>query len=137
MSTSATVEGGCLCGAVRYAARGVPSHPTLCHCRSCRGASGAPMVAWVTFPASGFSFVKGTPVRFRSSTPVIRTFCGACGTPLTYVYDAFPDGVDVTTCSLDDPEPFAPTDHTWISHRLSWMNLEDGRSRFQRTRQEG
>jgi hypothetical protein len=129
-------EGGCLCGAVRYRASGASGHPTLCHCRSCRRASGAPVVAWVTFPRGAFAFVKGTPVRYRSSPPVLRSFCGACGTPLTYEHADFPDGVDVTTASLDDPERFPPADHTWTSHHLSWLPLSDPLPRFPRTRHE-
>ena len=83
-------------------------------------------MAWVTFPASGFSFVRGTPVEYRSSPRVVRTFCGSCGTPLTYVHADSASGVDVTTCSLDDPDALAPADHTWGSHRLRWVHLNDG-----------
>jgi hypothetical protein len=69
--------------------------------------------------------VSGTPTRYRSSAKVLRTFCGACGTPLTYAHDDFPTGVDVTVCSLDDPEGFPPADHTWVSHRLRWLRADD------------
>lgn len=124
MSTAPT-EGGCLCGSIRYRAQGLPSSATLCHCRTCRKAAGAPVVAWVTFPASTFCFVSGTPTEYRSSAKVIRTFCGSCGTPLTYVHADFPAGVDVTTCSLDDPESFAPADHTFLSQRLRWVHVND------------
>lgn len=116
--------GGCLCGRVRYRAGGQPSHATLCHCRTCRKAAGAPMVAWVTFPVDDFAITSGTPVEYRSS-PVVRTFCGSCGTPLTYVHADFPSGVDVTTCSLDDPESLPPADHTWTSSRLRWVQIND------------
>ena len=84
------VEGGCLCGAVRYRASGESDHPTLCHCNSCRRAAGAPVVAWTTFPPSRFEFTKGTPARYRSSPPVVRTFCSTCGTPLTYQHTSLP-----------------------------------------------
>jgi hypothetical protein len=130
------VEGGCLCGAVRYRAAGAATHATLCHCRSCRRASGAPLVAWVTFARAGFAFVQGTPARHPSSPPVLRSFCGSCGTPLTYQHADFPDEVDVTTASLDDPGPFAPADHTWTSQRLPWLRLSDDLPRFPRTRRD-
>jgi len=41
-------EGGCLCGAVRYRMVGAPLSSAICHCASCRRASGAPTVAWLT-----------------------------------------------------------------------------------------
>ncbi|MGH7899825.1 MAG: GFA family protein [Candidatus Binatia bacterium] len=118
-------EGGCLCGAVRYRAAGEPTQATFCHCRSCRKAAGSPLVAWVTFPSSGFAFTSGDPVAFRSSEPVVRTFCGACGTPLTYSHRDHPSGVDVTIASLDEPEAIEPADHTWTSHRLPWVHVGD------------
>ncbi|MEN8162026.1 MAG: GFA family protein, partial [Myxococcota bacterium] len=116
--------GRCLCGAVRYRASAAPHHPTLCHCESCRRAAGAPAVAWVTFPRTSFAFTAGEPQRFRSSARVERSFCGRCGTPLTYVHDDKADRVDVTTASLDEPERAAPEDHTWVADRLPWWRPE-------------
>ena len=129
-----SASGGCLCGAVRYRATGPATHPTLCHCASCRRAAGAPAVAWVTFPSASFSFERGEPASFRSSPPVVRTSCGRCGTALTYRHDDFADGVDVTTASLDDPTPFPPADHTWWSERVPWLRFDDGLPRFERSR---
>jgi hypothetical protein len=130
----AIAEGGCLCGAVRYRASGDATHPTLCHCRSCRRAAGAPLVAWVTFPVAGFAFEKGTPARYRSSPPVERTFCGACGTPLTYQHASFPDEIDISVASFDEPAAFPPADHTWTSEKIAWLELGDALPRFPRSR---
>jgi len=130
-------EGGCLCGALRYRATGAARFATLCHCASCRRAAGAPAVAWVSFPADAFAFTSGEPVRFRSSPPVTRTFCGCCGTPLTYRSDAFPNVVDVTTASLDEPGRCAPLDHTFVSERLRWWRPEPRWPEFSRSRAEG
>lgn len=124
MST-APAEGGCLCGSIRYRAEVQPSNTTLCHCGTCRKAAGSPIVAWGTFPVQSFSFVCGKPIEYRSSTKVIRTFCGSCGTPLTYAHADYPVSIDVTTCSLDDPESFAPVDHTFVSQRLGWVHIND------------
>ncbi|HUP25581.1 MAG TPA: GFA family protein [Thermoanaerobaculia bacterium] len=114
-------EGGCLCGAVRYRISGPASDPTLCHCATCRRAAGSPVVAWVTVPRSGFALAAGQPVTYRSSSEVVRTFCGVCGTPLTYQHAKLPGEIDVTTCSLDEPEAHPPHDQVWTSHRLGWM----------------
>jgi hypothetical protein len=123
---SMTIEGGCLCGQVRYRATGVARGITICHCTSCRRASGAPLVAWSGFPAEGFAFTRGAPVTYPSSPGVERTFCGKCGTQLTYRRQDDATNVDVTIASMDDPESIAPQDHTWVSERLSWMKLGDG-----------
>ena len=129
--------GGCLCGALRYRATGPARFATLCHCTSCRRAAGAPAVAWVTFAADAFAFTSGEPVRFRSSPPVERSFCGRCGTPLGYRHDAFPEAVDVTTASLDEPERCPPLDHTWVSERLRWWRPEPRWHELSRSRFDG
>ncbi len=133
----ASFEGGCLCGAVRYRATGEASQATLCHCTSCRRASAAPAVAWATFLSDGFAFTTGRPQRFRSSPAVERTFCGRCGTPLTYRHEAAPLGVDVTTASLDEPERCPPADHTWSGERMRWWRPEPRWPEYPRTRAEG
>jgi hypothetical protein len=122
---SETLEGGCLCGAVRYRATGPVTDPAFCHCRTCRGASAAPAGAWITVARDALVFTKGTPRSYRSSERVVRTFCAECGTPLTYANDKYPAAIDVTTCSLDAPERFAPVDHVWTSHALPWTSLGD------------
>jgi len=44
---------------------------------------------------------------------------------LTYQHADFPAAIDVTTCSLDDPEAFPPADHLFVSHRLRWLQVND------------
>jgi hypothetical protein len=79
-----TIEGGCLCGAVRYRIHGEPIVSGTCQCRSCRKASAAAIVPWLQVSSEQFAFTAGQPVEFQSSPPVTRSFCGRCGTPLTY-----------------------------------------------------
>ena len=118
--------GGCFCGALRYRVEGAPSNSMVCHCRTCRRVAGAPAVGWVTFPLAQFRFVRGEPDEFSSSPPVMRTFCRQCGTPLTYRRDSEPDTLDVTTATLDDPNAFPPTHHSWLSHDIPWLKFGDG-----------
>jgi hypothetical protein len=121
--TTQTNEGGCLCGSIRYRTSGDPVATSLCHCRSCRRASGAPTVAWAVFRSSDFTFVVGAPTRFHSSPGVTRTFCGNCGTPLTYQREPDTGTIDITTATLDHPDRFAPTCEIWIAHKISWETL--------------
>ena len=135
--TNIAVEGGCLCGAVRYRITGQSIARTLCHCHSCRLASGAPSVAWAVFRANQFAFVSGKPNTFRSSPPVVRTFCGNCGTPLTYQHASRQDKIDVTTVTLDSPGDFPPTKEIWIEHKVAWESLNEQLEHYPRSSAPG
>ncbi len=130
-------QGGCLCGAVRYRVEGEPLSSAVCHCRTCRKAASAPALPFATFPVTAVAFTQGEPTEFRSSSAVTRGFCGQCGSPLTYRNDAKPSSIDVMTCSLDDPEAFAPGYHVWVSHKLTWERLADGLPAYETTRPTG
>jgi hypothetical protein len=130
-------EGGCLCGATRYRARADARARTLCHCNSCRRASGAQSVAWAVFPAGAFEFTKGDPSRFRSSPNVVRTFCGRCGTPLTYQHESRADAIDVTTASLDEPDRFAPLFEIWVEEKIAWETLDPKLPHYPRSSKSG
>jgi hypothetical protein len=130
------LTGGCACGAVRYETAAAPFHRTLCHCVDCRRAAAAPAVAWFTVPADALRYVRGAPAVHRSSPQVERSFCAACGTPLTYRNDGYAHELDVLSCSLDDPALASPQDHTWASQRLSWMRVDDMPA-YPRSRGEG
>jgi hypothetical protein len=128
--TTAPSEGGCLCGAIRYRASGEPRAKAICHCRTCRLATGAPSVAWVVWRASDFAFTRGQPTRFASSPGIERTFCGQCGTPLTYQRIAEPATIDVTTVTLDAANDFAPTKEIWTDHKLLWEPVNEAIPQF-------
>jgi len=131
------LTGGCFCGSVRYEAGGAPFHLTNCHCSICRRTTGAPFVAWFSVPRSQFRFVQGTPTRFRSTPKGTRTFCPQCGSQLTFEHDEAVDEVDVTTCTLDDPERLPPDDHTRTSSKLKWVKLADGLPEYREARSDG
>ncbi len=120
------LTGGCYCGMVRYQATGAIFHETSCHCSICRRTTGAPFVAWFSVPRAAFRLTGGEPARFRSSSKGERSFCARCGTQLTFAHADLPDEIDITTCSLDEPNALPPKDHTWISSRLDWIALADG-----------
>lgn len=130
MTTPTNATGGCLCGAIRYRASG-PAQTSLCHCLSCRRATGGPSLAWAIFEEGNVVFERGAPAIFESSPGVERGFCARCGTSLTYRRANRPGLFDVTTASLDDPEAFAPTKEIWVSERLSWIAENPALPQFQ------
>ncbi len=129
------ITGGCQCGRTRYQVRGTPRNLCFCHCSSCRRASGAPLVAWGTFAFETFALHAGSAYAVhRSSPPVERGFCSACGTPLTYRHLERAAEIDVTLATLDEPGRFEPECHIWCEHRLPWMGSGDGRPQYPRWR---
>jgi len=119
------LTGGCFCGAIRYEAEGTPFHETNCHCSTCRRTTGAPFIAWFSVHPSEFRIVKGKPMRFNTTEQGVRSFCSRCGTQLTFQRAELSDEIDVTTCSLDNPELVPPKDNTRTSSRLVWI-VPDG-----------
>jgi len=115
-----THDGGCLCGAIRYRVSGAALSKTLCHCRSCRLASGAPSLAWAIFRREQVQFLRGALTEFRSSPPALRGFCNVCGTTLSYRTERRPEHLDIATATFDRPELFAPQCEIWIAEKIDW-----------------
>jgi hypothetical protein len=120
------VDGGCLCGAVRYR---IP-HPFIgviahCHCTICRRASGAPVVTWLTVRKDDFVLTRGTCRIRRSSDHGERGFCADCGSQITFFTTRLPDEIDVTLGTLDTPELFPAELHIWVDTRLPWLHLDE------------
>jgi hypothetical protein len=124
------LEGGCLCGGVRYRISAEPHHAGYCHCRMCQRSAGAPVVAWLTMASDAFAWLKGEPVAYRSSQKAERLFCAACGTQLVFREFAEPDQLDVTLASLDDPESVRPSHHIWTASRIGWFEIADDLPRY-------
>ena len=132
-----TREGGCFCGALRYVATGEPTTVSHCHCLHCRRLSGAAFVTWATFGVRDFRYTAGKPATIASRPGVTRDFCAACGSPIAYRSVDFPDDVDLTVGTFDDPGSVKPIDHVWADREIPWAHLDDGLKRFGRRRQDG
>lgn len=124
------LDGGCLCGAIRFRAHGVPLALSRCHCRSCRLAAGSAGVAWAIFKRSDFALLQGELAHYRSSPNAIRTFCGTCGTSISYEPSDKPENIEVTSSTFDHPNRFAPSREVWVSHRLTWEPLDPALPQF-------
>lgn len=131
------LKGGCYCGAVRYEAAGTPFNETSCHCTICRRTTGAPFVAWFSVRREDFHFAAGPPTRFNSTAKASRSFCGRCGTQLTFESGDTPDEIDISTASLDEPDAVPPLDHIWTRSKLSWIRLADGLPEYPQSRLSG
>jgi hypothetical protein len=136
MASEKTLDGGCLCGAVRYRATAPGTKSSYCHCRMCQRSAGAPVMAWVSVPAAAFAYVAGAPKIYRSSAKAQREFCAACGTQLVFREHGDAE-IDVTTASLDEPARLPPRYHIWRMSRIDWFETADALPRHDAARKPG
>jgi len=106
------VDGGCLCGNVRFAAVGSPYRVGVCHCLDCRKHHGALFHASAIFPADAVT-ISGETRDYHG-----RHFCPRCGSS---VFGRSGDEVEVNLGSLDEPDRFVPTYELWTVRRESWL----------------
>ena len=123
------IEGGCLCGAVRYRVTAAPHHVTHCHCLDCRGASGAPFVTWAECRSETVT-IEGETRSYSSRDGVERRFCPRCGTQLTFQRLDQSSTIDLTVASFDDPEAVEPDDHLWHHRAIRWAEIDDRLPRY-------
>jgi hypothetical protein len=115
-----TAAGGCLCGSVRFRVSGRPIRVELCHCATCRRATGAAFAAYALFPADRFRLDRGKTRGVVTSPEIERHGCSACGSPLFNRFAGSGD-VDLHLGSFDRPEGFDPTGDIWTERRLAWL----------------
>ena len=119
--TEHKMEGGCLCGAIRYAISGTPVMTAVCHCSICRRAAVASSMSWAMFRKDQVTFLRAQPAMYMSSTVGRRGFCPSCGTQISFTASYIPGLIDITTGSLDRPEQIRPTLHYWGTRRIPWV----------------
>jgi len=67
VAAGTVLEGGCLCGAIRFKVTGPALDRGSCHCRSCRKASSPPELPYAQFALSHFEITSGWPAQYHSS----------------------------------------------------------------------
>jgi hypothetical protein len=131
VSVSAALEGGCHCRAVRYRVTAPADEAGYCHCRDCQLTSGAPVLAWATFPIDAFAIIAAAPANYRSSAQGTRQFCGGCGCQLFFRDANEPEWVSINTATLDHPGEVPPNHHIYTRSRISWFEIADDLPRLQ------
>jgi hypothetical protein len=108
---TATHEGGCLCGAVRYRTTAPPLRVTICHCMFCQRFTGSAYLVEPIFRRGDVSFSGSPPRTYEhrsdgSGKRVTLSFCGTCGTTLCLDLERFPDILGLCGGTFDDPNWF-------------------------------
>jgi hypothetical protein len=104
-------NGGCLCGAVRYAVSAAPIRVTICHCTFCQKITGSAYLVEPVFRKEDMSFsaamLKAFVHRSDSSHKKVTVhFCETCATKIYLDLERFPDIWGVFGGTFDDPNWF-------------------------------
>ena len=124
MAETATMQGGCACGKVRFEAEVDDDDTYLCHCRMCQRATGSVSIALKNVKQARMRWLSG-PDWYDSSPIARRPYCRECGTSLGFQFREGSENLDLTVASFDDPSRFKPRHHFGAEsiHR-AWLNTE-------------
>ena len=117
-------SGRCMCGAIRYIAKGDPQWTALCHCESCRRSASAPVVAWMGYTHDTVEWT-GERAFYKSSEIATRGFCPKCGSQMSFESTRWPGELHLYAASLDDPTQYTPDLHCHHAEHLHWLNISD------------
>jgi hypothetical protein len=121
------VTGGCLCRAVRYSFSEEPLVRRACWCRDCQYLAAGNSTVNVIFRKTGFA-CTGEVTAYESladsGTPMRRSFCGTCGTPLFSEAATRPDVMVVRAGTMDDPELGRPEGFIWTASAPRWGHVD-------------
>lgn len=121
-----SLQGGCLCGRVRYEITADPIFTAICHCRHCQKQSGSAFSVNLIVAQAATHFggeLKSYVDRGEEERRVVRRFCPECGSAIVSELEMMPGVVAIKAGTLDDPSAVAPSAHIWCEHRQPWVEI--------------
>ncbi len=127
------IEGGCLCGKVRYTGDAEPIFVGVCHCSTCQRASGTAFNVVVAVPKPAVA-ISGSLQTFEgrgdSGKATYRRFCPECASPIATEAELMPDVVMIPAGTLDDKRSVKPQMEIFCDSAQPWVSLGGERQRF-------
>ncbi len=100
------IRGRCLCGQVSYHSDEEPAVQIMCHCPDCQKQTGTAFSVNVLVPTKSIIFEGEARRQYvvlgDTGKPVVRNFCGNCGSPLSTEMEGFGNLAAVKAATLDD-----------------------------------
>ena len=130
------MNGGCLCGAVTYRCDAERLLTAICHCRNCQKQTGTSFSLLVAVPR-GTVGIEGATLRTFSDIgdtglPVLRKFCGNCGTPIASQLDSMPELEFIKAGTLEDTSWLSPSMEVWCDSSQPWLKIDGSRQLVRR-----
>jgi hypothetical protein len=136
-SAESPLQGGCLCGAVRFEVTSPFSLSGYCHCTHCQRRTGTGSSVSGRVPREGFRLLQGKAQlrAFRPPVGVPKLFCTTCGAAL-FSGDPFGDPlVAIRLGALDRDPGIRPSYRQFVDSAVSWEPIpDDGLERYPRSR---
>lgn len=112
------LEGGCLCGKVRFRTTQAPMRTFACHCTFCQRVTGSSYYAESIFPMHAVVFNAGALSSYAhtsstSQKKVFVHFCPHCGTTVSLTFERWPEVRGISRGCYDDPNAVEVSSHIW------------------------
>jgi hypothetical protein len=118
-----TLNGSCLCGAVRYTVADEFQYAMICHCSQCRRATGSAFKPFGSIERAKLKVIAG-PIRIYGDVMTHNAHCETCGSLL---YSIVNEGqrAHVTYGTLIDAPTLKPTQHIFAGSKAPWYEILD------------
>ena len=120
MSDEAQQQGGCRCGAVRFAVSGNPLITFACHCTGCQRMTGSAFSLSSLYPAEAFAVLQGETMLGGMRAGPRHHFCPSCMSWLFTQPEGMDAFVNVRSTMLDAPARHRPFADVFVSEGLGW-----------------
>lgn len=123
-----TLNGSCLCGAVRYRVTGEAKRFYHCHCSRCRKATGTGHASNLFLQPASLEWLGGEEQIRSFKVPEAQrftnAFCASCGSRLPRQAPGT-DIVMIPAGTLDDEPPIQPQARLFSESRAKWSCAGD------------
>jgi hypothetical protein len=136
-SPESPLQGGCLCGAVRFELTAPLLSAGYCHCTHCQRRTGTGSSANARAPQHGFELLQGEAELRAFSPPQGRPklFCSRCGSALFSGDPLSDDQVAVRLGTLDRDPGIRPSYRQFVASAAPWEPIpRDRLERYERSR---
>jgi hypothetical protein len=122
-----SLEGGCLCGLVRYQLEGRLEFVANCHCSICRRSHGASMASQAVIWDPTLHWISGFEelTTYQATLGYHRSFCSRCGSRLIN----YPDNMAFVSLSINSvdnlQEGLLPSMHVYVGSKPSLFSICD------------
>lgn len=83
------------------------------------------MTTYIGMPDTQWRWTGEAPKLYNSSPGVERTFCGNCGSPISFRSERMSGVMHFYVAAMEDPERFEPELHCVYEEKIGWLNIGD------------